>query len=281
LESCDLFPKFAAGNLIFGSMGLMYIVIIVLSLAVIALTVAVVRMRVCINRARKSERMKQVFLQNIDHEIRVPLKMFHTLAETVGKEDLYLSKNEKKDISEQMVYNSNLIGTLLDEVMMFTGASEFGHKLWMESFSPNALCRRCLEANMQSIYHQKSVRLVFQRELSDEFFIKTDRHLVELIVSKLVINACKFTEQGTITIGCNTTTRPDWLTIYVCDTGGGIPENRRNSLFSYFEEPDDLQDEAELDLSICRRVAKNLGGELQYDEGYQQGTRMMLILPLR
>ena len=54
-------------------MGLMYIVIIVLSLAVIALTVAVVRMRVCINRARKSERMKQVFLQNIDHEIRVPL----------------------------------------------------------------------------------------------------------------------------------------------------------------------------------------------------------------
>lgn len=262
-------------------MGMMYIVIIVLSLAVVVLVVMVFRLRVSMRRARKSERMKQVFLQNIDHEIRVPLKMFQTLADTVGKEDLYLSKNEKRNISEQMVYNSNLIGTLLDEVMMFTGASEFGHKLWMESFSPNALCRRCLEANMQSIYHQKSVRLVFERELSDEFFIKTDRHLVELIVSKLVINACKFTEQGTITIGCNTTTRPDWLAIYVCDTGGGIPENRRNRLFSYFEEPDDLQDEAELDLSICRRVAKNLGGELLYDENYQEGTRMMLILPLR
>ncbi len=262
-------------------MGMIHILLIVLLLAVVVLSAIVVRLCFSIRHTRKSERMKQVFIQNIDHEIRVPLKMIHTLADTVGKEDLYLSKNEKRNISEQMVYNSNLIGTLLDEVMMFTGASEYGHKLWMESFSPNALCRRCLEANMHSIYHQNSVKLVFQRELSDEFFIKTDRHLVELIVSKLVINACKFTDKGTITIGCNTTTRPDWLTIYVSDTGGGIPEDRRNNIFSYFDEPDDLQDEAELDLSICRRVAKNLGGELLYDESYQGGTRMMLILPLR
>ena len=256
---------------------LVVVLLILLAVAFYALR----RMRTEVVSAKKSERMKQVFLMNINHELRVPLKVFKTIAETVGKDDLYLSKNEKRNLSDQMLYNANLIGTLLDEVMMFTGSAESGHQLWMESFSPNALCRRCLEANMQSIYHRQAVRLTFKRELSDEFFVKSDRHLVELIVNKLVINACKFTENGEITVGCNTTLRHDCLTIYVSDTGCGIPENRRGNLFTYFDKPDDLQDEAELDLSICRRVADNLGGELVYDEAYKNGTRLLLILPLR
>ena len=262
-------------------MAMEQIMIIVLVLALAVALYLVYRQRQAVQEAKKSERMKQVFLQNINHEIRVPLELFRTLAKTVGKEDLYLSKNEKRSISEQMVYNANLISTLLDEVMMFTDTDTVGHRLHMESFSPNALCRRCLEANTLSIYHREAVKLHFKRELNDEFFVKSDRHLVELIVNKLVINACKFTEEGEITVGCNTTLRPDCLTIHVSDTGVGIPKNRRGSIFSYFEQPDDLQDEAELDLSICRRVAESLGGELLYDERYEQGTRLMLILPLR
>ena len=257
------------------------ILIVVLVVALIGVVLLLQHMMAQLKAARKSERMKLVFLQNMNQEIRVPLKVFHALSKTVGKEDLYLSKNEKRNISEQMAYNANLISTLLDEVMMFTDTDKTGHKMLMESFSPNALCRRCLEANMQSIYHRQAVKLSFKRELSDEFFVKSDRHLVELIVNKLVINACRFTEEGEVTVGCNTTEHPDFLTIYVSDTGCGIPENRRDNIFTYFEKPDDLNDQAELDLSVCRRVAENLGGELLYDERYQKGTRLLLILPLR
>lgn len=82
----------------------------------------------------------------------------------VGKEDLYLSKNEKRNISDQLNYNANLVETLMDEVMMFTESSNEGHQLHIESFSPNALCRRCLEANMYSIYHRQAVKLNFKRE---------------------------------------------------------------------------------------------------------------------
>jgi signal transduction histidine kinase len=42
-----------------------------------------------------------------------------------------------------------------------------------------------------------------------------------------------------------------------------------------------MNDEAELDLSICQRVAEKLGGELIYDANYQKGTRFMLALPMR
>lgn len=256
------------------------VLLIILLLLLLGSCVMIWYMRNKMRSARKSERIIQAFLQNINHEIRNPLKVVNGLADTVSKEDLYLSKNEKRNIADQLRYSTSLIGTLMDEVMMFTGADETGHQLKLESFSPNALCRRCLEANLHSIYHRQAVTLKYKRGVDDEFFIKSDIHLVELVVNKLIINACRFTEEGHITAGCSTTEYPDRLAIYVADTGIGIPENRMGSLFSYFERPDDMKDEAELDLSICHRLAEKLGGELLRDAYYTGGTRMVLVLPL-
>ncbi|MBP3260167.1 MAG: HAMP domain-containing histidine kinase [Prevotella sp.] len=257
-----------------------WIAIVILAVALVVALCLLYNRQKALKESRKLEDMKIVFLRNINREIRVPLASFSSVAETLGKDDLYLSKNDKRNMKEQLLYNANLIGTLLDEVMMFTEAEESGHQMQMESFSPNLLCRRCLQANMNSIYHRKAVKLKFQRELNDEFFVKSDRHLVELIVSKLIVNACRFTEQGEIQVGCNTTEHREFLTVYVNDTGDGIPEGRQSSLFSYFEKPDDLQDEAELDLSICGKLAEKLGGALLYDDSYQGGTRMKLLLPM-
>lgn len=263
-----------------------------LTLLIIILIIALVGLVCClgyiktlksrINAMAKSERMKQAFLSNINHEIRMPLKAVSEMAGMVSKEDLYLSKNEKRNISDQLTFNANLIGTLMDEAMMFTDTTSDGHPFHMESFSPNALCRRCLEANMYSIYHRQAVKLNFKRELNDEFFVKNDRHLVELILNKLILNACRFTEVGEVLVGCNTSENVDRLTVFVEDTGVGVPESRRNNLFSWFEEPDDINDEAEIDLSICQRVAQKIGGVLFIDDHYQRrGTRMVLVLPLR
>ena len=150
----------------------------------------------------------------------------------ISKDDLYLSKNEKRDITDQLQYNANLIGTFIDEVLVFTEADTTGRQLKEELFSPNGLCVRCLEANMHSIFHRQAVKLNFKRELSDEFFVKSDRHIVEVIVNKLILNSCRFTEEGSITLGCNTSERDGQIVFFVEDTGGGIPENRKNNLYT-------------------------------------------------
>jgi K+-sensing histidine kinase KdpD len=93
--------------------------------------------------------------------------------------------------------------------------------------------------------------------------------------------ACRFTEQGEVTVGCNTSENPGYLTIFVSDTGNGIPEHRRNKLFTWFDAPDDMFDEAELDLSICQRLATKLGGLMEIDSQFGKGTRVLLILPLK
>ncbi|MBR1504652.1 MAG: HAMP domain-containing histidine kinase [Prevotella sp.] len=258
-----------------------YFVIAVLAVLVLVLAVVLYRWRMMLQVAQKENYMKLAFLRNISHEIRTPLKVVNELSQTVAKEDLYLSKNEKRNIADQMQYNTSLVSTLLDEVMEFSDNEAEGHHLKDDSFSPNALCRRCLEANMYSVHHQQDVKLSFKRELSDEYFVKSDRHVVELILNKLIVNACRFTEKGSITVGCNTSERIGMLTVFVCDTGVGIPENRMSRLFSWFESPTGMMDDAELDLSICRRLAEKLGGELAIDANYTTGTRIMLLLPLK
>ena len=52
-------------------------------------------------------------------------------------------------------------------------------------------------------------------------------------------------------------------------------------MFSWFENPGDMNDVAELDLSIAQRLAVRVGGYIRYDDYYQLGTRMVLVLPLK
>lgn len=256
------------------------VLILTVSLAGSLWYIASLREKVC--DIQKTDRMKRVFLSNMNQEIQVPLKTIKGLSETVSKENLYLSKNEKRNIADQMNYNTDLIATLLDEAMMFTESATEGQQSHIESFSPNALCRRCLEANMYSIYHREAVKLNFKRELHDEFFVRNDRHLVELLLNKLILNACRFTEVGEVLVGCNISESTNCLTVFVEDTGKGIPENRMQKLFTWFDSPEDMADEAEIDLSICYRIAQKLGGRLYMDQHYRrQGTRFVLILPLR
>jgi len=259
---------------------MLIMIIIILALAVATLLIMLQKSRTELMQTRKSDRMKKVFMQSISREIKVPIRAVDEMAQTVAKEGLYLSKSEKRNIAEQLIYNAELVGTLMDEVMLFSDVTLDGHRLKDEMFSPNTLCRRCLQANMNSIYHVQAVRLAFKRELSDDFFVKSDKHMTELILNKLILNACRFTEKGEINMGCNLNENPGFLTIYVADTGVGIPEQRVGFLFSWFDEPDDMQDEAELDLSICQKLAEKLGGRIQLDERRLQGTRIMLLLPL-
>ena len=257
------------------------VILIILAVALIACVVSLCMVGRQLTKVRKYDRMKRAFLNNVSREIRTPLKSVIEMAAVLAKEDLYLSKDEKRNIADQLQYNANLIGTFIDEVLVFTEADTVGHQVKEDTFSPNGLCVRCLEANMHSIFHRQAVKLTFKRELSDEFFVKSDRHLIEVIINKLILNSCRFTEEGSVTLGCNTTENVRQITFFVEDTGGGIPENRKKNLYTWFEDPEDMADEAELDLSICQRLARKLGGVLEHDETYVKGTRMLLVLPLK
>ena len=94
-------------------------IIVFLALALLVTLCWAFRMKAQQEELRRSDRMKRTFVSSISHEIRTPLKTVGELATMFKQEDLYLSKSDKRNIADQLQYNSNLIGTLFDEVEMF------------------------------------------------------------------------------------------------------------------------------------------------------------------
>lgn len=254
-------------------------VIVILVVICLALVVWLKAVYMQLYGIRRADKLKAAFIKAIARELRTPLHSVSGLAEVIAKEDLYLSKGEKRNISEQILYNARMISTLLDEVSIYSEDGSRGHQLEDERFSPNRLCQACIDANLPCV--NQGVRLMFDRSLGDEFFVSADRHMVELVLNKLVYCACRFTKQGEICVGCRCDETRRQLTFFVQDTGGGIPEDRKASMFRWFDDPDIMAEETEFDLSIAQRLASKIGGYLRYDETYTRGTRMEFVLPVR
>lgn len=256
---------------------MLVISVIVLAIVCCCLLLQIRRMRAVLSASNKTDFMKTAFVKALAREIRTPLHSVSGLAEVIAKDDLYLSKGEKKNIATQIRYNTDLIATLLEEVTFFSTHGE-GRKLRTERFSPNLLCQRCIDANFANL--KEGVKLCFRRGLSEDFFVTSDVRIIELVLSKLVRAACIFTEKGEVGVGCRCDHSSHLLTLYVEDTGAGIPEDRRDHIFSWFEEPEDTPIDTEFDLSVAQRLAGRLGGYIRVDDSYQKGTRMEFTIPV-
>lgn len=257
----------------------MLVVVIFLVMICLVLLWVIMQQRTKVVKLYKSDKVKSHFIKAIIFETRDPLNSLVRLADMMGNKDLYLSKEEKKHVADQISYHASLMATLLDEMEIYSNGGKGGHKLQDERFSPNRLCERCIDANFHNV--PKGVKMSFRQDAGQSVFVSADRHVVELVLNKLVLLACRFTKQGEITVSCRYNENTRSLTFIVQDTGGGIPEGRENALFSWYNNPDGVADETEIDLSVLQRLASKLGGLLHYDDTYTNGTRMEFIVPIR
>lgn len=257
----------------------MVVVLVILIIVCLALVLWGRAQQVKLAEMQKSRSVRTAFLKGLIREVRTHLHSVGGLSEIISKDDLYLSKSEKRHITTQIKYNTSLISTLLDELSILSDVHG-GHQLKDERFSPNLLCERCIDANLPSVH--EGVRLTLTRELTDSYSVEADYHIIELIINKLVACSCQFTMKGDITLGCHLGESPNLLVFYVQDTGGTtIPEDRKASIFDWFDNPDENCEPTEFDLSVAQRLAEKVGGYLRYDELWTRGTRMEFILPVR
>lgn len=257
----------------------MWITVVVLVIVCLFLVFRIKAQQTEVSAYRKSDKMKSAMIKALAREIRTPLHSVSGLAEIISKEGLYLSKSEKKTISDQILFNARLIATLLDEVSIYSEDGGKGHKIEDERFSPHHLCKTCIDAHFANLH--EGVRLTFVNGPGDDVFVYADRHIVELVLNKLVNCACKYTQKGEVGVGCKFEKDSRRLTFFVEDTGAGIPEERKGELFNWFDNPDVMAEETEFDLSVAQRMAEKIGGYLRCDTNYIKGTRMEFTLPVR
>jgi signal transduction histidine kinase len=142
-------------------------------------------------------------------------------------------------------------------------------------FSCNALCREIISSFRLTSPHM--VKLGFETTLPDDFNIFSDQEKVKSILMELLDNANKFTQQGAITLSCS---QPDAhiVNIKVSDTGIGISKANRQQVFTKFTKIDDFTEGVGLGLTLSKRTAKILGGDLILDPFYSEGASFILSL---
>ncbi len=226
-------------------------------------------------KAEESDRLKSAFLANISHEIRTPMNSI--LGFTDLLEDLVTDEEQKeylKIITKGGERLLNIINAVIDIAKIEAGQVT----LMMQKFDIKELMLELYELNKM----QNPAIGLFCDPMPDSVILNSDKTKLFQIVNNLLTNAIKFTRKGSVHYGFTAGDRT--LTIYVKDTGIGIPEEFKTKVFQRFRKVD-LHDRVDfegtgLGLAITRELVSLLHGDIWFESVDGHGTTFFVELPI-
>ena len=237
-------------------------------------------LKIAKEEAEESDRLKSAFLANMSHEIRTPMNGILGFTELLIEPDLS-SKQKEKYIEIVHESGQRMLNTVNDIIEISRiEADEVNIKLKetdLNSSFEELIRFFKLEAE------KKGLKLILELLLpAEKKNLTTDRNKFESILSNLIKNAIKYTESGTITVGCrflNNTT----IECYVKDTGIGIPKHRQKAIFDRFMQADTadtrLFEGSGLGLAIAKSYIEMLGGNIWVKSREGKGSTFYFNLP--
>ncbi len=209
------------------------------------------------------------FIANISHEIRTPMNGVLGMADLLQRQPLTPTQAEYvRAINDSARTLLRLLNDLLDFSKLTAG------RMTIEQVAfdlPALLLSTC-----QLPQHRaETAGLQFHLMLPDNLsrWVTGDPLRLRQILTNLLDNAIKFTEQGSVTLTVeypDSDTHPQNLLFSITDTGIGIPEAVRNDIFEAFIQADGSVSRhfggTGLGLTICRELAERMGGRLWLQE---------------
>lgn len=225
--------------------------------------------------AAKAE-LKQSFLANMSHEIRTPLNAI------VGFSSLLIddahSSEERQEFIKIITRNCELLLKLIEDILEISR---------IESGSMAFTFEKCnLTELIEELYHTHQMLIRDKVQLLKEvppasLSLYTDRFRLSQVISNFINNAVKFTEKGYILIGYKLEENEEQVSVYVEDTGKGIPVHEQKMIFERFYKQDEFAQGTGLGLAICRGIVEKLGGWIYLESKEGKGSRFSVVLPLQ
>jgi len=225
----------------------------------------------------ETSELKAAFIRNMSHQIRTPLNIISGFTQVLSSNLHDLPDDEVTDIMSRMKASVKTISHI-SWMLNASAVDKSQQSTTQTSFGCNEICLEA--ASSVTLSNPLAVRLEMKTEVPDSFTIYSDRQALLSILSELLLNANKFTHKGTITIGCQQTD-DHTVSFSVTNTGIGIPADKRDRIFVPFAMLDSFSEGIGLGLSLCRHMARHLGGELVYDDSVHGITRFVVSIPVK
>lgn len=217
---------------------------------------------------------KTRFLAAASHDILQPLNAarLYTTSLTERKrmgEDGRLAQN----IDASLVAVEEILGALLDISRLDAGATQPDLSIFP--------IRDLLDQLALEFLPMAQDKGLAFKVVSSSLYVRSDRKLLRRVLQNLVSNAIKYTNQGSVLIGCRR--KGNTLVFQVMDTGAGIAEKDHKIIFQEFQRLDEGQRSARglgLGLSIVERMARVLGHPIKFNSVQNKGTAFSVEVPL-
>ena len=226
-------------------------------------------------QAEKADKLKSAFLQNLSHEIRTPLNAIVGFNDILNDSSMELGQEERQELLSHLHTNTALLLTLVNDVLDLSKLESGNYSISLCKVTLPELCQSAIAGVSHRVH--EGVQLLLQQPPT-ETIITTDGQRLQQILNNLLVNACKYTQQGSITLAYEL--KDGKIRFSVTDTGCGIAKDKAEIIFQRFEKLDNFQTGFGLGLSICRSLTKALGGELYLDTDYTEGARFIVEFPL-
>ena len=222
----------------------------------------------------EANEQKATFIRNMFHQIRTPLNIISGFTQVLSSSIGELSEEEIADITSRMMSSAKSI----NHISKILTASAGHNNLTGETttFSCNALCREAAASVKLNVLDKVEIKV--ESNVPDTFTIHTNREALLSILDELLDNANKFTLEGCITINCSLENAD--IIISVSNTGAKIPVEARDHIFIPFTKLDSFTEGIGLGLTLSRHIAHQLGGDITYDDTYDNGTRFIVKIPI-
>jgi PAS domain S-box-containing protein len=236
-------------------------------------------------RAEEGDRMKTEFIQNMSHEIRTPMNGILGFTDLLDNPNL---SDEKRKLFIDIIKNStHQLLHIIDDLMEISVLETKQIKA-----EEHPVCINDLLHELHTIFNIKAtknkIELVLTNELSDqESTIFTDKNKLNKVLSNLLENALKFTDEGIVELGykLNKNSKPAELEIFVKDSGIGIKPEKQIMIFERFSQAEKALSKKVgglgLGLSIAKENATLLGGKIAVVSQLGEGAAFFVTIPYK
>jgi signal transduction histidine kinase len=227
----------------------------------------------------KLSKIKENFLNSITHELRTPMNGFLGVLELLENTKL---QNKQKQLLDTALFSAKHLQVLLNDILDLNKIENEQLKIEEAPFPLIHQMKKLLSVNASSC-ESKKIDLIFESDISESRWVKSDVVRIHQILQNLLSNAIKFTQKGFVKLTIKE--EKSGFFFIVEDTGIGIELSDIDKIFdpytSITHKTIQQYGGTGLGLSITKKIISQLNGSIHVRSTLKKGSTFTVFLPLK